>query len=182
MARFPYLSREELAPHQQHIYDRIASKRGEVFRPFSVLLNNPEAADRVAAVGEYVRYDSLMDPVVREIATLTTAREMNSQYEWTRHELLARKAGVRDAVIEAIRDGTAPKGLLPKEGVFVQYALELLRTGRPKDATFQAVVHLLGEQGTIDLTVLIGYYTMLARIISALDVELEEELTPLLPE
>ena len=67
------------------------------------MLNSPEATEVVAAVGEYARYRSTLDPVVREIAVLSTAREHGNEYEWAHHEPLARKAGVSDAAIEAIR-------------------------------------------------------------------------------
>jgi len=182
MARLPYISKEQLAPSRQEIYDQIQQKRGYLPRPFAVLLNQPPAAARVAALGEYVRFDSWLDPVVRETTILATAREMNNQYQWTHHEPLARQAGVRDEVIDAIRERRGPKGLLPKEGVFIQYAQEMVRNGQVREATFQAVLHLLGREGTVDLTVTVAYYTMLAQVMAALEVELEEGMTPLLPE
>jgi len=181
MARVPYLTREELPPGKQPIYDRIQETRGAVHRPFSALLNSPDAAEKVAAVGEYARFHSSLDPVVREMVILTVARELDSQYEWTHHEPIARRAGLRDEVIEAIRDRKAPQGLIRKEAVFIQYTQELLRRRKVTDATFQAVVHLLGTQGTTDLTVTIAYYTMLAHILAAFEVELEEDNPPLLP-
>ena len=180
MARVPYIAKEDLAPESQHIYDHIAQTRAGVPRTFGALLNSPVAANRVAALGEYLRFQSKLDPAVRELAILATARELNSQYVWTHHEPEARRAGVAESVIEALRDRRAPKGLQPKEAVFVQYAQELLRNRRVSDATFQGVAHLLGTHGTTDLTVNIGYYAMQAYLQAALEVELEPELTPLL--
>jgi 4-carboxymuconolactone decarboxylase len=139
------------------------------------MFNSPGATEVVAAVGEYVRYRSTLDPIVREIAVLSTAREHDNDYEWAHHESLARDAGVRDEVIEAIRIGRAPMGLPAKEGVFAQAARELVRDGTLSDRTYQAVEHLLGRQGTVDLVVTVGYYTMLSRVMTALCVELEEE-------
>lgn len=181
MARVPYVSREDLAPDIRHIYDQIAQERGQVADHFKALLNSPVVAARIAAVGEYIRFQSRLDPVVRELATLTVARELNSQYVWTHHEPLARSAGVQESVIQAIKERRAPKGLLPREAVFVQYTQELLRNRRVGDATFQGVAHLLGTTGTTDLTVTIGYYAMLAYFQAAFEVELEPGLTPLLP-
>ena len=64
-------------------------------------------------------------------------------------------------------------GLPAKEGVFVQAAKELARKGTISERTFEAILHLLGPQQTVDLVVLIGYYAMLAGALSALGVELE---------
>ena len=182
MSRVPYLSREDLSEGKGAIYDRIASQRGHVARPFAALLNSPELAGKVAAVGEHLRYQSSLPAEVREIATLATARELGSQYEWTHHVPLAKDAGVRDEVIDAIRDETPPRKLLPKEAVFIQLAQELLRDRRARDTTYSAVEHLLGRQGTVELVVTIGYYALLAYAMAALEVELEPEVTPLLPQ
>ncbi len=182
MSRVPYVSREDLSESGSAIYDQIASQRGHVARPFAALLNSPELAGRVAAVGEHLRYRSSLPAEVREIATLATARELGSQYEWTHHVPLARDAGVRDEVINAIHDETPLRKLLPKEGVFVQFAQELLSERKVRDTTYSAVEHLLGRQGTVELVATIGYYALLAYTMAALEVELEPEVTPLLPQ
>jgi 4-carboxymuconolactone decarboxylase len=181
MARVPYIARVDLPADKKHVYDRIASTRGTVPRVFQALMNSPEAAEVVAAVGEYLRYRCPLDAAVRETAILATAREMGNQYEWSQHEPVARKAGVRAEVIEAIRSGKAPMGLPAKEGVFVQAAREIVRNGTLTDRTFQAVHHLLGVAQTVDLVVLVGYYSMVSRVIHTLDVELDPGLKAGLP-
>ena len=184
MARLPYISREDLTEDKTHIYDRIAeTRKGDIQakgmpRIFQLLLNNPEAAAPVAALGEYIRFSSNLDPVVREIAILSTAREMSSQYEWAHHEPIARQVGVRDQVIESIRVKKAPMGLPPKEGVFVQLAKEMANNGDVNQNTFNAVEHLLGANNTVDLLVLVAYYAMLSKLMHALDIELEPGIEP----
>lgn len=174
MPRVPYVSREELPAEKRGAYDRIAGTRGAVLNVFRALLNSPDIADAVASLGEYIRYRSPLDSAAREIAILSTAREMGSEYEWAQHEPVAREAGVRDEVIEAIRSGRAPMGIPAKEGVYAQAAKELVNQGTLSDRTFQAVEHLVGPAQTVDLIVLVGYYSMIARSIKALGVELEE--------
>jgi 4-carboxymuconolactone decarboxylase len=136
MARLPYISRQDPPPDKRHIYDHIAETRGRVERSgrpdlseaegmphsFQALMNSPDAAEAVAHLGEYLRFKSSLDPVVREIAILSTARELGSQYEWAHHEPVARQAGVREQVIESIKSSRAPMGLPAKEGVFAQAA------------------------------------------------------------
>ena len=174
MARLPYVSRDELTPDKQPIYDRIAETRGSVVNVFRALLNSPDAAEVVARVGEYVRFGSPLAPTIREIAILSTARELNFEYEWAHHEPVAREVGVSDQVIDSIRSGRAPMGIPAKEGVFAQAAKELVRDGTLSDRTFQAIEHLLGPLQTVDLIVLVGFYSMLGRIVNALGVELDE--------
>ena len=67
-------------------------------------------------------------------------------------------------------------GLPAKEGVFAQAAKELVGKGTLTDRTFQAVLHLLGPQQTVDLIGLVGYYAMLGGALNALGIELEPGL------
>ncbi len=182
MAKVPLVTREDIAADKRHVYDGIAGTRGSVLNVFRTLLNSVDAAEAVGNLGAYIRYRSPLDPVIRETAILATARENNTAYEWAHHEQIARDAGVRDEVIEAIRSGRAPMGLPPKEGVFAQAARELVRNGSLGDATFQAVEHLLGPAQTIDLIVLVGYYSMLSKVLLSMNVELDEGATADLPE
>lgn len=182
MSRVPFLTRDDLPPDKRDLYDQVAARRGHVARPFEALLNSPDVASRVAMVGEQLRYVSTTLPAdVMEIVTLTTARALNCQYVWTHHCDSARQAGVRDEVIDAIREGSSPRRMIPKEGVFVQFTRELLEDKRVRDTTYSAVDHLLGQQGAVDLVVTIGYYSMLCLAINALDVGLEDGVEPLLP-
>ena len=175
MARVPFLTREDLPPDKQELYDQIATSRGHVARPFAALLNSPEAASSVAMLGEQIRYVSpSISPDVREIITLATARVLKCEYIWTHHCDSAKEAGVREEVVEAIREDGPPRRLLPKESVFLQFTRELLEDKRVRDATYSAVEHLLGQQGTIVLIVTIGYYAMLCLAINALEIDLEE--------
>ena len=182
MARLPFVSRDDLPEDQRPIFDRIAETRssdardGGVPASFGVLLNSPAAAEAVAGLGEYLRFQSSLDPVIREIAILSVAREIDSPFEWAHHEPVARRVGVRDETIESIRIGRAPMGLPAKEGVFAQAAKEIAGKGTMAERTFQTILHLLGPAGTVDLIVLAGYYAMLGGALSALDVELEPGL------
>lgn len=176
MARVPYVKREDMSDEQKPIFDRIAKTRGSVQNVFGALMNNPEAAEVVTSVGEYIRYKSKLDPAIRETAILTTAKELNNSYEWAQHEPVALEVGVRDEVIDAILSGKGPMGLPAKEGVFIQAAKELVRDATLNEKTFQAVEHLLGRELTIDFLVTVGYYSMVARMISALDVDFDDWL------
>ncbi|MBI4197751.1 MAG: carboxymuconolactone decarboxylase family protein [Chloroflexi bacterium] len=182
MPRAPLLAREMLPPDKQPLYDQIAAQRGHVAPPFAALLNSPEVAARVAALGERLRYSGFAIPAeVRETVTLAVARHMRCQYIFTHHVASAKQAGLREEVVQVIRDVAPPRRLLPKEGVFVQFTRELLEEKRVRDATYAAVEHLLGRQATIELIVTIGYYALQCYVVNALGIELEEGVQPLMP-
>ncbi len=173
MARVRYVTREDLPESQRHIYDEIASSRGRktVGHAFEALLNSPEATTHVAALGAYLRFQSELPEVTRELVTITVAQEMGCEHEWTAHEPLARRAGVSDTSIAVIREGRAPDELLQDEATVVRYTLELLRHHRVTDDVFDPVLKQLGTRGLIDLTFIVGYYALLALAFLALNVE-----------
>lgn len=182
MARIPYLDRQDLAESDRAIFDRITIPRsvgGNNSRMPNLrraLLNSPRAAEVVGRLGDYVSSESKLDPVAREIAILSVAQQTKNDYEWANHEPLARQIGVSDQVIESIRNGRAPMGIPAKDGIYAQAAKELVSQGTLLDRTFQAIEHLLGPGGAVELIVLVGYYTLSSMVLSALDVELDAGL------
>lgn len=181
MPRVPYVSKEQLPAGMQDVYERIARPRGgRVPKVFELFLNCPDMAGRIAEVGAYARNLSTVPADAKETAILATVREIGCQYEFTHHVPSAQAAGVRDLVIEGIKAKTT-KGMIPKESVYVDYAKQFVNH-RVNTPTFQAIEHLLGRQGAVDLTMVIGYYLMIGNVMNALGMELEPELQPLMPE
>ena len=135
MARIPLIQKKDEVPAEHHAaFDAIAQSRGRIVGPFGVLLHSPEVAKRAAHLGAYLRFESALSGVERELVILTTARAMDCRFEWAAHAPLATKAGVRAAAIAAIRDRRAPAGLTAAEAEIVQYVTALLRAHRVDDA------------------------------------------------
>lgn len=144
---------------------------GRVVGPFRMLLHSPELAWRVSEVGRQLRVDTPLAADARETAILVVARELDCLYEWYAHEPAAQRAGVRQEVIDAIRNRDHVDGLTPGEAMVVDYTREVLQSNRVSDDTFQAARERLGVQGTVDLTVTIGFYRLLACQLNAFEVD-----------
>ncbi len=182
MARLPEVRRDDLPEEARRHFDAIASTRGEVRGPFALLLHSPDVAERIAHVGAYIRFETTLEPAVRELAILTVARAWDCQYEWTMHQPIAEEAGTRPEAITAVRDRTAPAGLTGSEATIFTYVSELLTNKRVPKEAFQAALDLLGRQGITDLTATAGYYSMLACTLDAFAVWPGPERQPLLPD
>ena len=63
-------------------------------------------------------------------------------------------------------------------GAVVRYARHIARGDELEPATFDTVSAELGPGGVVELTVLAGYYLLLARYASAIGVELEPGVAP----
>ena len=170
-ARVPLIEKDKATPAQRAVWERISQSRGRVAGPFAALLHSPELARRIAETGHYVRFDGPLPQTVRELAIITVARALDCQYEWAAHAVLARKAGVREEAITAIREGKAPAGLTPEEAQVSGYADALLRQHCVGDAEFTALQARFGLEGLVDLTAAIGYYAMIACALNAFAIE-----------
>ena len=55
--------------------------------------------------------------------------------------------------------------------MIVRYGRQLLTDHHVEDATFDAARDRYGEQGIMELTTLLGYYTMVASVLNGMAVE-----------
>ncbi|MEE9284818.1 MAG: carboxymuconolactone decarboxylase family protein [Dehalococcoidia bacterium] len=172
MARIRRITaRDETPEGQRHIFDAIVESRGRVVGPFQVLLNSPELAGRVAHLGAYVRFDSTLSSPVRELAIITTSRELDCELEWSAHAPLARQAGVSEQAIAAVGERGGLDSLNDDEAVIIRYGRELTRDHRVTEPTYRAARERFGERGVVELTATMGYYAMLASVLNAFDIE-----------
>lgn len=162
--------REQLAPEHRAAWDAIGESRGKVAGPFAALLHSPEVAARAAHLGAYIRFESGLDGRERELAILTVARTFDCRYEWAAHVKEARRVGLGEEAIAAVRERRAPAGLTADEAQVVAYARQLLIDHRADAATFGALRERLGVERLVELTATVGYYAMLACTLNAFDV------------
>lgn len=144
----------------------IAGPRGGVKGPFIPLLRSPELMDRLQKVGEYIRFHSVLDTRINEFVMLIVSRQWTQQFEWRMHYPLALKAGVQKDVLDALAEGRRPAGMADDEAIAYDFCDELFRNHGVSDATYRSAVDRFGEQGVIDLTGLIGYFTTVSMIMN----------------
>jgi 4-carboxymuconolactone decarboxylase len=171
MARLtPITSKEQVAAKDHAIVDAIAASRGAIQGPFTMFLHCPELAGRVAHLGAFVRFEGSLDMRVRVLAAMTVAREFEAEYVWGAQAGGARRQGVPESTITAIREQHT-RGMPPEDAQIVEFTLQLLRKHRADDATFKAIQERFGNEGLIELTGAIGYYSLLAMTVNACELE-----------
>jgi 4-carboxymuconolactone decarboxylase len=175
VARIPLTSRADLDEDARAAWDDIARVRGDVPISYQSLFNSPGAADGIARLGAYLRFESDLDPRVRELAVLVVNAETGCEFGWVHHALLADKMGVSPETIGDIHAGRPPRGLGEREQLGVDAARQTLRSGGADADTVAALVREFGAAGATDLIVAIGYYTMLAQYFRTLDLEATPE-------
>lgn len=182
MPRITLPSPDTMSPEQRAVYDKVVSgPRGRVQGPLRAAIHNPELADRWQALGALLRYSTTLTPRQSEIAILVTGRHCNSPFEWYAHRQEAEKAGIAREIIEAILAQRTPEGLASDDTLIHQYALELNRHKSVSKATYERTLARFGERTVVELTALVGYYTMVAMTLNAHEIPLPEGVAPAFP-
>jgi 4-carboxymuconolactone decarboxylase len=171
MARLTPITSKEQVPTADHaIADAIVQSRGALQGPFTMFLHSPELAGRVAHLGAYVRFEGSLDMRVRVLAAMTVARELDAVYVWGAQTGGARRLGVPESTITAIRENHA-RGIPPDDAQIVEFTRTLLRKHRVDAAVVKALRERFGDDGFIQLTAAIGYYSLLAMTVNACELE-----------
>jgi 4-carboxymuconolactone decarboxylase len=171
MARLPYItSKDQVAPKDHAAFDQIVASRGAVQGPFTMFLHSPELAERVAHVGAYVRFEGSLDMRVRVLAAMTVAREFEALYVWGAQTGGARRLGVPESTITAIRENHT-RDVAAEDAQIIDFTRQLLRRHRADDATAKAMLARFGNDEFIQLTGAIGYYSLLCMTVNACELE-----------
>lgn len=166
--RFPQPTMEQLNPEQQAVAAEVLKQSSAgLGGPYGMLIKSPELLKRYLLMTEYLRQKTSLPHRLNEMAILLEARIWNAQYEWWAHEPLARKAGLSEAIIADIRDGKRPASMQPDEIVVYDLVTELLNQRQMTDEMFAKAKQVLGEQQTIDLVAVTGFYVMVSAVVIA---------------
>ena len=182
--RLPLPKREDLDEAGKRAYDRGAKPGGSIMGlqgPAGVGLFSTKTVEARSAVGNYLRYEAGFDPRIREIAILTTAREMNSQFEWCAHEPEALKEGVEQNVIDVIKHRRSTAGLDATDALVIELGRQLWRDHKVTPETFARLKEIFGPHKLVDLVLLMGNYAGTAAMLTAVDMQLHKGKQPLLP-
>lgn len=144
----------------------IAGPRKAVKGPFIPLMRSPELLGRVQKLGEYLRFDSVLDRRVNEFATLVVSRRWRQEFEWFVHVPLARQAGVPAETVEALRVGQRPQGMHDDDALVYDLLEELHAERGLSDERYEQAAARFGERGVVELLCLAGYFTMLAMVMN----------------
>ncbi|MBY0363121.1 MAG: carboxymuconolactone decarboxylase family protein [Phreatobacter sp.] len=179
MPRIPLPGRADMNEEQQGIYDAVVSgPRGAVIGPLRAVIHSPDLARLWSGFGEYIRFHTCLPPASKELAIIVTARRWTSQVEWLVHARAAETAGIAPAVIAAIHAGEAPVFADAAEADIYEFARQLQMTGTVEQAVYDRIVARHGARGVVELTAVIGYYTMVSMTLNVHEIPVPEGSTP----
>ena len=162
----------EMSPEQRQIHDEVLRTRGSADGPFLAWLLNPRLARPAQQLGAFCRYGTSLSLQESELLILLVAAHLDCAGEQQIHEPIARKAGLSEEVITAIRAHATPQLTEPRSRLLAALARELLETRRLSPTSHEQGVAELGEKALVEVVAVIGYYALVAYTLNAFDMRL----------
>jgi alkylhydroperoxidase family enzyme len=150
------------------------NERGALINVFKIILRSPQIADAVGNLGAVqFAYGSL--PVVdRELAILTAGRCYRSAYETAQHEPISRAVGVSDTQRSAIACARWDSPAFSEsQAAMVRFVAAVAEGPTVPADLLGAVRDHYTDQQVVELVVQAGYYFLLGRITTVLNVEID---------
>ncbi len=174
MARVP-LIQEQDHPELVEVMQKYASgRRGKLINIYRMLLNAPVLAESWFNHSNAIRWRTTLDGRLREIIIIRMGHLTGSQYVLRQHvPALALADGLTLAECDALADWRASTLFSEKERAVLAYADTMTRDIKVPDDVFAAVKRHFDDRQIVELTVLIATYNMNARVLTALELDLE---------
>jgi 4-carboxymuconolactone decarboxylase len=168
MARIPYPNLDDLP---EKLRTRVAA-----LPPLNILrmfLHAPTNAAPLMSLGESILLHQELDPRLRELAILRVAHLTGANYEWTQHVPIAKQTGVTDAQVAAIPQGADAAVFDDLDKRVLRFTDEVTVNVKALESTFRALAERLSPRQLMELTLAVGFYGLVARVMETFEVELE---------
>jgi alkylhydroperoxidase family enzyme len=174
VARVPLIQEQE-HPELAEMIERFRTgRRGRLINIYRMLLNAPPLAESWFNHSNTVRWKTTLSGRLREIVIIRMGHLTNSQYVLRQHvPSLALADGLSLAECDALADWRASDFFSASERAVLAYADTMTREIAVPDAVFAEIARHFKPREIVELTVLIGTYNMNARVLQALELDLE---------
>lgn len=173
MARIQLIQQDQAAPDVKEIYDRIEKNGARIINLYKALAHNSRVLRNHLQLGNALLSKTELSPKLRELAILRIAKLTGSDYEWTQHYPVAMEAGVSKAQASAVSSWHDSMLFSDEECAVLRYTDEVSQQVKVTDGAFTTLKQYLNEQCIVELTVAIGYWGMVARVLVPLQVDMD---------
>jgi len=169
MPRIPYPDPETLTPENREFLADLPQ-----LNISCMLAGSPSMFKPLTRVFNAYLNDGLLSAELREIVILRVGYLRDSDYEVVNHLRVAKLIGMAPERVAALVPGEAQDAFTPQERAVLRFVDEVVRDGGASAGAFEAVAAFMSPAELIELTVVIGVYTMVSQICATFDIEAEE--------
>ena len=139
------------------------------------MARHPKLFKRWLVFASYLLNKSTVPPRERELAMLRIGHNCKSDYEWSQHVEIGKKAGLKDSEIEMIKIGPDAKGWSPIDSTILRATDELHSDAFISDVTWNDLKQAYDDNQIMDLIFTVGNYTIVSMALNSLGVQLESK-------
>ena len=174
MARVSLVSEED-HPELSELMGRIrGARRGRLINVYRLLLHSPALAEAWFGLNNAVRWKTQLDGRLRELVIIRVGSLCRAPYILRQHiPKLALAEGLQPPEWEALASWRDSNLFDERERAALAYADALTATTGASADTVDGLKAFFDERQIVELTLLIAAYNMHARVLNALDLDLE---------
>jgi quinoprotein glucose dehydrogenase len=171
--RIPPLRSEQWTPQQRELIAPQKKPDGSVLNLYSTMLQHPVLYAPRMSFGSYLRAETSLPPMTRELLIMRTAFLIGTEYEWAHHVDYARSAGLTGDDIARITAGPEAARWSEEHRAVLRAADELRREAFITDRTWSILAKHYDTKQLIEIVFTVGGYTMTGLAINSFGIQTE---------
>jgi AhpD family alkylhydroperoxidase len=181
MARVSYVGTAEAQGDAREVLAKMESRGSGILNLHRALAHSPNLLRNFMRLGNSLLFHGVLSPRLRELAILRVAELTGAKYEWAHHVPIAREVGVREEQIAALTGWATSAHFEARERAVLAYADSVTSKVGVSDEVFREARTYLSEAEMVELTLVAGYWGMVARLLVALEIDVEPPFDQHLP-
>jgi alkylhydroperoxidase family enzyme len=153
-----------------------AASDGRVLNILRTVAHHPDLLEAFLGFASALAQRGVLSRRDSELLALRAAWNCRSPFEWGHHVSYGRAAGLSELEIERIPDGPGAAGWSDADRALLRAADELHASQQISDTTWGDLRGRLSDAQLVELTFVVGQYTMLSMVANATGVPLEPHL------
>ena len=159
------------APDEGATAELLRIRRGGALSTLDrLLLHSPPVAEGWNALLGALRSATTLPADLRELVVLRVAVLNDAEFEWVSHAPIARRAGLTDAQLTALRGDPGAADWSPVQAAVLAFTDASTRDVVVPDEVFAGVRAHLDDRQVVELTAVVGGYALVSRFLVALEV------------
>jgi 4-carboxymuconolactone decarboxylase len=171
---------DEMPADMKAAYEYTRQLRGMVPGPHKIWLANPTLSQTIVPTGAYFQTQSTLTKAEKEIVVNLINGKWCAAYGNYEHEILGQWiAGLAPEKVQALIAGLPTSFEDQREQVVYELTTALISPRVVPLGLYRRAKELIGDEGIVDVTVLIGWFTAVSMTLAAYDVPSNADTTAL---
>ena len=177
MTRIPYADIDKTPQKVRDFFDKMRANTdgAEIMNIFKMAAHSEASVREFVRLGNRLLMKAHLDARFRELAILRIAQLLGARYEWAQHVPIAMGTGLTRDQIKELECWRESSLFGDEEKTVLGYTEEVVRDSRPREETFAAASNFLDHSSLVELTLSIGYWSMVAKLLKTFRVDVEEQ-------